>query len=157
MMAVWGDEETLKLIQLWGEDSIQAQLEGCKRNAQVFAKIASELREAGYERTVLQCREKIKKLRADYRKIRDSHNKTGTGRKKWKFFEVIDVVIGHKPATCPPLDVDSSAPVLDPNADQEVENASESGNVRCRDCATSRDGQREISTIFNTSTSVYIW
>ena len=157
MMAVWGDEETLKLIQLWGEDSIQAQLEGCKWNAQVFAKIASELREAGYERTVLQCREKIKKLRADYRKIRDSHNKKGTGRKKWKFFDAIDVVIGHKPATCPPLVVDSSAHVLDPNADQEVENASESGNMSDAETAplaeTVREKSRRSSTPLPPSTS----
>ena len=154
-MAVWGDEETLKLIQLWGEDSIQAELEGCKRNAQVFSKIASELREVGYERTVLQCCEKIKKLRADYRKIRDSHNKTGAGRKKWKFFEAIDVVIGHKPATCPPLD--SSAPVLDSDADQEVENASESGNVSDAETAplaeTVREKSQRSSTPLPPSTS----
>ena len=62
-MVVWGDEETLKLIQLWVEDCIQALLEGCKRNAQVFAKITSKLGEAVYERTVLQCR---KILRADF-------------------------------------------------------------------------------------------
>jgi len=30
IMASWTDEETLKLLELWGEDSIQAELEGCK-------------------------------------------------------------------------------------------------------------------------------
>ena len=82
IMALWGDEETLKLIELWGEDNIQAQLEGCKRNAQVFAKIASEMKDAGYERTRDQCRDKIKKLKGEYRKIIDKHGKTGEGRKR---------------------------------------------------------------------------
>ena len=36
----WTDEETLKLIALWSEDSIQAMLEGCKRNKDVYAKLA---------------------------------------------------------------------------------------------------------------------
>ena len=34
-MAVWADQEVLKLVQLWGEDSVQEQLDGCKRNSQV--------------------------------------------------------------------------------------------------------------------------
>ena len=32
----WSEAATLKLIEIWGEDSIQAQLEGCKRNREVF-------------------------------------------------------------------------------------------------------------------------
>ena len=35
----WSEEETLKLIEIWGEDSVQAELEGCKRNKQVYEKI----------------------------------------------------------------------------------------------------------------------
>ena len=41
-MAIWGDEETLKLIDIWGEDAIQAMLEGNKRNKDVFKKIAGK-------------------------------------------------------------------------------------------------------------------
>ena len=28
--ATWTDEETTKLIEIWGEEEIQVQLEGCK-------------------------------------------------------------------------------------------------------------------------------
>ena len=78
-MATWSDPETFKLIEIWGEDSIQAQLEGCRRNKEVYEKISHELNDAGYQRTAEQCREKVKKLNSEYRKIKDSHNKTGTG------------------------------------------------------------------------------
>ena len=37
-MAAWSREETYKLIEIWGDDEIQAQLEGCKRNQDIFAK-----------------------------------------------------------------------------------------------------------------------
>ena len=48
-MASWTDEETLKLIEVCGEESIQAMLEGSKRNRDVFNKIAREMEAAGYE------------------------------------------------------------------------------------------------------------
>ena len=35
-MAAWADQQVLKLVELWGEDSVQEQLEGCKQNSQVY-------------------------------------------------------------------------------------------------------------------------
>ena len=68
-VGAWTKEETHKLVELWGDSEIQLQLEGCKRNQGVFQTIASLLNETGYERTYQQCREKIKKLRGEYRKV----------------------------------------------------------------------------------------
>ena len=42
MAGSWSREETLKLIEIWGNDAIQAQLESCKRNQEIFGKIAAE-------------------------------------------------------------------------------------------------------------------
>ena len=33
--------------------------------------------------------------------------KTGRGRKNWKYFEAMDQVLRHKPATRPPLVIES--------------------------------------------------
>ena len=54
-----------------------------------------------------QCREKIKKLRAEYKKVKDNNNQTGNNRKTCKFLEKLDNVLGSKPATRPPILVDS--------------------------------------------------
>ena len=43
----------MKLIELWNEDSIQAQLEGSKRNAIVFNKIARDMEAAGFGNRLL--------------------------------------------------------------------------------------------------------
>jgi len=75
----WTHEEMFKLINLWSEDVIQAQLEGCRRNSQVYQKIADGLREAGFSRTMEQCRDKIKKLKSEHKKIRDKRETTGQG------------------------------------------------------------------------------
>ena len=41
-------------------------------------------------------------------KIKDKHGKTGRGRSTWKFLDALDAVLGHKPATRPPLVLDTS-------------------------------------------------
>ena len=63
---------------------------------------------ARFERTFTQCRDKIKKLKAEYRAIvNKKHKKTGEDRTEWEFFEPLDDIIGHKLATHPPLVIDA--------------------------------------------------
>lgn len=49
-----------------------------------------------------------KKLKTEYKKVKDKRNETGQGRyPEWDFFDAMDNVLGHKPATQPPVVVDS--------------------------------------------------
>ena len=59
----WSDEETFVPIEIWGEDSIQAMLEGTRRNKDVFVKIAKAIEERGFTKSAVQCSAKIKRLR----------------------------------------------------------------------------------------------
>ena len=88
----------MKKSSSWGEDSIQVQFETCKRNKWVYEKIATQMKEAGYDRSADQCREKAKKVKGEYRKIKDKEGKIGTGR---KFFDVL------RPSTKPAITVDT--------------------------------------------------
>ena len=108
-MAAWTDSEIYKLIDIWGDQTIQEQLEGCRRNREVFEKISKLMHEAGYDRTGTQCREKIKKLKVDYRKVKDKNNQTGNNRKDTKFYYAMNEILGTKPTTQPPVVIDSSA------------------------------------------------
>ena len=101
-----GDPEALR--ELWGEDSIQAELEGCKRNKAVYEKIARDMVAAGYDRNAVQCRDKMKKLRAEYRKIKDKNKQSGRSRNTMKYFDKLDEILGHKPATKPQYVLDTS-------------------------------------------------
>ena len=104
----WSKEETLKLIEVWGQEAIQKQLQECKRNQTVYEEVAKEMREAGYERTYQQCRDKIKKLKGEYKKEKDKQGRTGEGRTSWDYFDAMDAVLGHRPATRPPVVIDTS-------------------------------------------------
>ena len=109
---VWDKQETRKLIEIWGEHNIQSQLEGCHRNKEEYQCIIQKMHEAGYERTFEQCREKVKKLKKEYRRLNDTLNETGQGRSKeveWPYFELMDRILGHKRTTIPEIIVDSLA------------------------------------------------
>ena len=73
-MAQWSDIETSNLIEVWSEDHIQEELEGCKKNKHnnyiliiIFEKISERMKNAGFERSIEQCRVKIKKLKGEYK------------------------------------------------------------------------------------------
>lgn len=121
-MANWSDSEVVQLIELWGEEGVQEQLEGAKRNKHVYDKLAEEMQKKGSEKTGEQCRAKMKKLKLDYRKVKDKHNKTGRGRKSWKYLEAMDAVLGHRPATRPSIALDT---LEDPELSDAVEEEEE--------------------------------
>ncbi|XP_034074683.1 uncharacterized protein LOC117547886 [Gymnodraco acuticeps] len=52
--------------------------------------------ERGLSRTFLQCREKLKKMKSEYRQVKDNNNTSGAGRKQW--FDLSDQIYGHRPA-----------------------------------------------------------
>ena len=92
-----------------GEEGVQAQLEGSKRNKHVYEKISKTLARNGIHKSSDQCRAKMKKLKTDYRKVKDKNGKTGRGRSIWKYFDALDAILGHRPATKPPLLLDTAA------------------------------------------------
>ena len=140
----WNKETTLSLIEIWGDDRIQAQLEGAHRNRNVYLKIARQMSEAGYQRTLEQCRDKIKKLKGKYRKVKDKDGKTGEGRNNWDYFEAMDSILGHKPATHPPVVIDTMAEGTGPAEEEEelsaASNEVASGVLNVASPSTSRAG-----------------
>ncbi|CAL8282369.1 unnamed protein product [Gadus morhua 'NCC'] len=68
---------------------------------------------AGYEKNTEQCRQKCKKLRAEYPKVNDHNNRRGVDRKMWKWFNIMDATQStdtdrrveeeRGPSTRPPL------------------------------------------------------
>nr|XP_019935006.1 PREDICTED: 1-aminocyclopropane-1-carboxylate synthase-like protein 1 isoform X3 [Paralichthys olivaceus] len=89
----WTDPEIVELLQLWSDESVQIELESSLRNQRVFDRIAHVLREKGIFRTGDQCREKIKKMKLEYRRIKDNHK-----MRSWKFYDVMDRVLANRPA-----------------------------------------------------------
>lgn len=54
--------------------------------------MSSLMTDAWYDKTADKCNSKIRKLNPEYRKIKYGRNKTGTGKKEWRFFDAMDDV-----------------------------------------------------------------
>ena len=114
------DEEVNALLAVWGEEDIQAKLDGVTRNIKVLEAIAQRLHDFGFEgRTAVQCREKIKKLKGDYRKIKAHNNKSGRNCKTSKYMEQLDSILGHRPATESPVVLQSTQQETNPEDDPD--------------------------------------
>ncbi|XP_031169261.1 uncharacterized protein LOC116060041 isoform X4 [Sander lucioperca] len=93
----WTDAEVKALLVLYATEEVQRNLGGSTKNIKIFGKISSELAQMGIYHTVKQCREKVKKLKQDYKKIKDHNNQSGANRKTSKWYATLDGILGHRP------------------------------------------------------------
>ena len=109
-MGAWRIEEMMKLIELWRDNNVQEQLEGCKRNRSVFKKTSAGMTAAGFVRMASKYHDRIKKLKKDYKKVKDYHHEMGRGRKQFKHYELLNDILGSRPSTQPAIVLDVLAP-----------------------------------------------
>ena len=69
-----------------------------------------------------QCKTKIKSLKNT--EIKDHNGETGRGRKTFKFYDELDVILGHRPASVPSILLDTgtiSSTAMGDSMDSEEE------------------------------------
>lgn len=104
----WSHEETQALLAVWSEDKIQRNLVESFRNENVYMEMSDRLSALGMIRSAKQCREKIKKLRHEYRRIKRGNERGGPFRRRW--YDVMDAIMNGKPAA--PDNTDESAAMI---------------------------------------------
>lgn len=97
-MANWSHEETRALIAVWSEEKIQRDLQGSVRNEKVYREVSARLTALGMCRSAKQCRQKIKKLKQEYRKIKKHSERSGAARKTIWWFDALDAILSETPA-----------------------------------------------------------
>lgn len=95
----WSTEEIQALLAIYCESDIQKQLDGIVRNDDVYKLIVRELEKVGIIRNVKQVREKIKKLKQQYKTVHANNNKSGAARHSFPWYDLMHSVLGHRPAT----------------------------------------------------------
>ena len=95
------------LLEIWGDERIQSTFDGAKRKQPMHGKIARELKAKGYNRDVEQIKTKMKNLKSMYHSIKDHNNKSGNDKKTGQFYEELDAILGHWPASIPPVVLDA--------------------------------------------------
>ncbi|CAM5103561.1 unnamed protein product [Natator depressus] len=105
--SAWSERETLDLIAVWEEESVQAELLSKRRNANMYAKIAQGMVQRGYNRDTQQCRVKVKELRQAYQKTKEANGRSGSEPHTCHFYDQLHGILGGNPTTTPPLSVDT--------------------------------------------------
>lgn len=95
-MEKWTDEDVQALLNIYAEETTQKEFETSARNAKVYQKISARLGELGIQHSAQRCREKIKKMKQDYKKIKDYNRVNGSNRRSGKWFERLDAILGQR-------------------------------------------------------------
>ncbi|XP_065426803.1 zinc finger protein 263-like isoform X1 [Chrysemys picta bellii] len=101
--ASWSLEHSQMLVNLWCEASKTVDFSKSTRNDHLYQQISQKLAAVQIFRTSDQCRERIKRLKREYRKTRDKNRSSGNSPMTCPFYEDFDRVL-------------SSAPSLEPTA-----------------------------------------
>ena len=109
------------MLEIWGDEKIQSELDGAKRKHPLHEKIASELHSRGYTNKSRQ------NLKSTYRGIKDHSNKSGNEKKTGFFYEELDAILGHRPASTPPVILDALGGGLSADPEEDREDSDESG------------------------------
>ena len=98
----WDDESTDALLDIWNDITVQSEIDDASvADSVVYKNISNLMKERGYELSDSQCKMRMKTLKRNYRVARDNLKKSGKGRKIPKFYEKMDEILGHRPATSP--------------------------------------------------------
>lgn len=85
-------------------------LENTHKNSEVFKMFSDKLAECGFNRSVEQCRIKVKKLRQQYIKVRDVLRRSGSSgdeKEKFLWYDEMDQILGTRPTSNPVNIIDS--------------------------------------------------
>lgn len=95
----WSEEETSCFLALWSSAEVQSKLDGASRTKPVLQQIQREMATAGFDRSVEQISNKLKKLKKDYRDQKKDLGRSGNGRPRQNpHFDILDSVLGDRPA-----------------------------------------------------------
>ncbi|XP_043244300.1 uncharacterized protein LOC122392965 [Amphibalanus amphitrite] len=95
----WEEEEVEALLQVVLDLNLFAAIDGRRpRNAQVFARLSSELSQMGIKRTPEQCRTKLKNVRLAYNKLKIKQSISGAAACRVPHQNLLEQLLGGRPA-----------------------------------------------------------
>ncbi|XP_051579858.1 myb/SANT-like DNA-binding domain-containing protein isoform X2 [Myxocyprinus asiaticus] len=124
----WSVDEIEALLNIWADENVQRQIDGVCRNEEVIKYIVAELAKLCIKRTTVQVREKLKKLRAQYKSVKTHNGQSGAQRKNFPWFKIMDGVLGHRHAVSGETTRDTMAVTVDDSSSPSASLESEEGD-----------------------------
>ncbi|CAH2225161.1 Hypothetical predicted protein [Pelobates cultripes] len=95
---IWSAQELSTFLTIIDNSVIQSELDGSVRNEKVYKDISQGMAAEGFQQTSVQCRAKLKKLKGQYKKIKDANSHSGNSQSTWRWYNAMDAIYGHRPA-----------------------------------------------------------
>lgn len=87
------------MLTLWANPAVQEELLLNVRNNKVYARLSANLASLGFNKVPKKCREKIKKLKQEYKRIKSGqHPGGGNSTRTSLWFAIMDDVLSSKSA-----------------------------------------------------------
>ncbi|XP_067121835.1 uncharacterized protein [Centruroides vittatus] len=97
---IWNDETTHLLLNEYKINESMFSSPYFKKK-QVWEKISNSFKSYGYSVTALQCENKFKSLKNNYKIIKDNNNTSGSCRRKCRYMTELDEIFAKDPAVQP--------------------------------------------------------
>ena len=97
----WTHEEAVLLIELWGDQHVQDQLENTpRRNLEIYKRICSDMKDRlpDFFRSAQDCRIRIKRVKTKYVKTKRANNMSGGKRKTFPYYDRLNNLLGTRPS-----------------------------------------------------------
>ncbi|XP_077398418.1 uncharacterized protein LOC144033896 [Vanacampus margaritifer] len=91
----WSESEVALFLKLVAEERIQQELDGA-RTEKVYLELSQQMATHGFDRSPQTCREKLKKMKSDYKAIKDHGHRGSLYRSDWKWFGQMEAIYGHR-------------------------------------------------------------
>ncbi|XP_039892028.1 uncharacterized protein LOC120736115 isoform X2 [Simochromis diagramma] len=95
-LCCWSSKEVQALLTLWANPEVQQELLLNVRNNKVYTCLSSKLALLGFNKAPKKCREKIKKLKQEYKRIKNGQYRGGSSS---VWFAIMDEVLSSQALT----------------------------------------------------------
>lgn len=151
----WSREETLDLLSIWADQNIQRMLETGNQNSQKNAwhAIVKDFKKRGYNRSKVQVKGKLKRLRLEYEKEAAVFRPTGSegGEHDFEFWDEMHPILSSRHSSNPPNIQDSGiTPSVDKKSEAEI-NIGDSSDADASGDTSAIDADTDNQSNFNRS------
>ncbi|XP_051907084.1 uncharacterized protein LOC127591214 [Hippocampus zosterae] len=91
----WSESEVALFLRLVAEEKIQKELDG-PRTEKAYLELSQQMATHGFDRSSQTCREKLKKMKSDYKAIKDHGRRGSLYRSDWKWLGQMEAIYGHR-------------------------------------------------------------
>ncbi|XP_077255279.1 uncharacterized protein LOC143893606 isoform X1 [Temnothorax americanus] len=142
----WSHEAILLLLEAYRQRE-RAMYSGKISHKKAWEEIAEVINNEGYIVTAKQCTTRVNTMKRIYKNVKDHNNKSGNNKRTWKYYDVMENLLGEKPYITPMSTISSTGAETHKAANTSLSIATETEVVANTSFCSSSDDQSSKSNV----------